>query len=223
MKLNTVPKAILICLLILSGLVIFHRPILSAAGNHLAPTSNTKADVVILEGTEVVNNAAIDAGMRLLSDGSTRKMVIALHVPVNEEKQIFAIQNTYPRLITGELERLGLSKERIEVISVPVSGHPVTLKEAQFVVNKLSKDNVKSAVLLCEGFHTLRSFSVYQKEGSKSGIQIYPSSYFTEYTNDTWWNDTQGISDFLGESVKLVYYVLNGYVSLSSLIWSSGY
>jgi hypothetical protein len=202
--------------LILCGLLIFHQPILKGAGRFLAPTGDEAAEVLILEGTQVVENGALDAGMKLLSNGRANRMVVVLQKPL-KEGQVFALQGKYTQLIINELEHLGLEKGRVQVISAPIDGHPVTLSEARFVVGKLSQNGVRSAILLSKGFHTRRSFGVYSQEGNRVGLHVGPSSYFTEYETNSWWYDAQGISDFVVESLKLAYYVLHGYVSIKSL------
>ncbi len=216
MKISKFSKIILILLLVLSGLILFHRPILAGVGMFLAPTSRESADVLILEGTEMVKNSALDAGMALLSDGRAKRIVIILHRSL-KKSQIPVGQEEYSGLIFDELEHMGLKKEKADVISAPIPGHPITLSEARFVVAKLSQDRVRSAILVSEGFHTRRTFGVYNQEGRRLGLHVFPYSYFTEYKSDSWWRDPQGINDFLEESLKLSYYLLHGYVSIGAL------
>lgn len=216
MKINKLSKIILILLLVLSGLIVCHRSILTDAGMFLAPTSKESAEVLILEGTEMVKNSAIDAGMALLADSRAKRMVVVLHRPL-KKSQIPLAQENYSKLIIDEMERLGLKKDQVEVISVPIPGHPITLSEARFVVAKLSQDKVRSAILVSEGFHARRTFGVYNQEGPRLGLRVVPYSYFTEYKSDSWWLDAQGINDFLEESLKLFYYLLHGYVSIGAL------
>ena len=154
---------VLFLILIFFSSVIFHRPILSGAGRFLAPSSNERAELVILEGTQVVKRGALNTGMRLLADGKAKRMVVVLHHP-SKENQVFALEDRYPQLIMNELEHLGLEKEKVQVISAPIDGHPITLTEARFVVAKLSQNGTRSAILLSEGFHTRRSFWVYRGE-----------------------------------------------------------
>ena len=216
MKINKSSKVILICLLVLCGLIVCHRPILTSAGKLLAPMSAESAEVLILEGTEMVKNSALDTGVALLSDGRAKRMVIILHRSL-KKSQIPVAQEKYPGLIVDELVRLGLKKEKVEIISVPIPGHPITLSEARFVVDRLSKEGVRSAILVSEGFHARRSFSVYNQEGQRLGLRVVPYSYFTEYKSGSLWRYAQGINDFLGESLKLFYYLLHGYVSIGAL------
>jgi uncharacterized SAM-binding protein YcdF (DUF218 family) len=171
---------------------------------------------LILEGTQVVKNGVLKAGMRLLSDGKAKSMVVVLHHP-QKEKQVFALEGRYTQLIMNELEDLGLEKEKVQVISTPIDGHPITLTEARFVVARLSQNGVRSAILLSEGFHARRSFGAYSQEGARVGLRVVPYSYFIEYDRNYWWQGAEGVSDFVTESFKLAYYLINGYVSIGSL------
>jgi hypothetical protein len=171
---------------------------------------------VILEGTQVVDKGAINTGMRLLSDGKAKSMVVVLHHP-SKENQVFALEEKYAELMMNELEHLGLEKEKVQVISAPIDGHPITLMEAQFVVAKLSQNGVRSAVLVSKGFHARRSFGAYSQEGERVGLHVVPYSYFIEYESHSWWHEPKGIGDFVTESLKLGYYLLRGYVSIKSL------
>jgi hypothetical protein len=207
--------AALFLLLVLFCLSLY-KPVLKEAGRFLSPTSNERAEVVILEGTQVVKKGALNAGLRLLSDGKAKAMVVVLHHP-SKENQVFALQEKYTQLIINELEHLGLEKEKVQVISAPIDGHPITLMEARFVVAKLSQNGARSAILLSEGFHTRRSFGVYSQEGTRVGLHIVPYPYFIEYESNSWWHEPQGVSEFVNESLKLAYYLLHGYVSIKSL------
>ena len=171
---------------------------------------------MILEGTQVVDKGAINTGVRLLSDGKAKKMVVVLHHP-SKENQVFVLEEKYTELMMNELQHLGLEKGKVQVISAPIDGHPITLTEAQFVVSKLSQKGVRSAILVSKGFHARRSFGVYNQEGTKVGLHVFPCPYFIEYESNGWWRTVEGISDFVGEAFKITYYLLHGYVSIKSL------
>jgi hypothetical protein len=213
---NKFAKIILAILVVLSTSIIFHRSILTATGEFLAPTSKESADVLILEGTQIAKRSALKTGITLLSNGRANRMVVVLHLPLREG-EVFTLPEEYPQFLIDELVRLGVKRDKVEIISAPIPGHPITLSEARFVVAKLSRNKVRSAILVGEGFHTRRSFAVYKQEGDKLGLHIVPYSYFIEYRSDSWWRDIQGINDFFGESLKLSYYLLRGYLSIGAL------
>ena len=111
------------------------RIILTEAGRYLAPEGVEKADVVILEGGELVRENAVRIGLKLLSSGRGERLVVLYHH--SEDEQIFGRPSTYSFLLTKRLEDLGLRKDQIQVLAVPID-HPVTLTEAQIVLSSLS-------------------------------------------------------------------------------------
>lgn len=192
-----------------------YQSLLISAANFLAPTGTGEAQVVILEGTQVVRKGAIEAGRILMAPQKGTRLVVVLHQTAREE-ELFALPAPYPLLVKRELERLGLKRDQFLIIISPVS-HPVTLTEARFVLAELSRSNVRSAILVSEGFHTRRSLRVYEQEGKKRNIRIIPHPYFSHYSREQWWLNTEGMRAFVTEYLKLGYYYLRGYISLSIL------
>jgi hypothetical protein len=95
------------------GLIVLHRPILTGAGRFLAPSSDGKAEVVVIEGTQVLKNGAINAGIRLLSNGKSKhRLVVVLH-QLSKEDQLFAIQEKYPQFLVDESENIGVERGKI--------------------------------------------------------------------------------------------------------------
>ena len=205
--------------LLLLSIVLAHQPILNGIARILAPLTAERAEVLILEGTQQVKVSAMKECAKLLNDGKADRLVVVVHEPEIEGRAI-KVRKTYAQSIVNDLEQLGLDKERIQVISVPISGHPITLAEARMVTGVLSEHGVRKAILVSEGFHCRRSFGVYNQEGKGWGLHIAPYSHFSEYDRDSWWRSAKGIGDFLKESLKLSYYLLHGYVSISAL-WNS--
>ncbi|HAR96693.1 MAG TPA: hypothetical protein DCR97_12145 [Deltaproteobacteria bacterium] len=85
----------------------------------------------------------------------------------------FGISRHYEQILEDELQELGLKKGQYVLVSVPVS-HPITLTEARAVLDVLSRESIKSAVLLSKGFHTRRSYLLYRDRGRTRGIHIIP-------------------------------------------------
>ena len=199
---------VLICLL-------FSYPaILEKAGRFLAPEGIGKADVVILEGTKFIEEDALIIGLRLLSYVKANRLVV-VHTK-SQKESVSSMSVNYAFLLTQKLEYLGLKKHQFQVLEV-TSNHPITLTEAQIVLFNLSKEGVHSAILLCEGFHTRRSYWTYKQVGLPLGIKIFPYSYFIKYRKQTWWQQSRGIYHFISEFSKLFYYIFQGYIPLKSL------
>lgn len=192
-----------------------YKTILTAAGKFLAPEGIGNADVVILEGTELIRETSVQIGMNLLSYRKARSLIIVYQDSKNE--RIFDRPSNYSLLLTQKLEECGLKRDQIKVIEVP-SDHPITLREAQTVLSHLSQQGMKSAILLAEGFHTRRSFWTYKQVGLPLGIKIIPYPYYISYHKEDWWRTSKGVYEFIDELLKFFYYLLCGYIPVKSLL-----
>ena len=61
---------------VLVFLFLFHEEILTEAGRFLAPEGKGDADVVIVEGVELVKQRAVEMGLRILSSGRANRLVV---------------------------------------------------------------------------------------------------------------------------------------------------
>ncbi len=198
-------------------LIIFffcYQPILRGTAGYLAPSEEGKAEVVILEGVQVVSEGGVATGIELIFNRQAARLIVVIHRTPRKEEP-FALPLNYAQLVKKELEARGLTKDQFLVISVPVI-HPITLNEAKLVLAELEKLKVQSAILLSEGFHTRRSIGVYRQEGAKLGMHIIPRPYYISYQPNNWWLITDGVRAFVTEYLKLGYYLLRGYLSLKS-------
>ena len=78
------------------------RIILTEAGRYLAPEGVEKADVVILEGGELVRENAVRIGLKLLSSGRGERLVVLYHH--SEDEQIFGRPSGYCFFLIQKLE-----------------------------------------------------------------------------------------------------------------------
>jgi hypothetical protein len=198
-------------LLLLVLLLLFHQPLLTGLGHWLAPMGSPAGEAVVLEGTQVAVSGGVRAGMALVREGKARRLYLVLHL-FPGDRGLFAIQGAYAGQLERELEKLGLLPDQYRILLAPVDGHPITLSEARHVVPALNKDGIKKAILLAEGFHTRRSWRVYQRLGDGLGMRFEPLPYFPAYPQEQWWRQAEGWKDFGAESAKLVYYLVRGYL-----------
>ena len=202
-----------ICLLALltSVLVYIYRDsLLFKAGCFMAPGSDYQAEVAILEGTEFISTGMVMSGVNLLISGKVKRMVIVLQNIAPADRP-YGINGNYADLVRQKLENLGLKETEFKVIAVPIR-NPITLNEARVILQGLSRENVKSAVLLSTGFHTRRSYLVYQHIGLPLKIKIFPYAYFPTYNLSDWRVKSSGVRDFEFEVAKLFYYIIRGYI-----------
>ncbi len=204
-----------ICLslfIIISLFFLFREAILMRAGRFMAPEGNYSADVAILEGTEFLDRGMVTRGMDLLSSGKVKRIIIVLHRIAPSDRP-FAFNEDYPQLVKKELEALGLKERDFRIIVTHIH-EPITLTAARGALETLSKEDIKSAILLSPGFHARRSYLVYQHVSIPYHIRIFPSASFNSYQLDHWWSQERGRRDFVAESVKLAYYLAGGYIPL---------
>jgi hypothetical protein len=212
-------RAAVIVLLFLAvaggGLYSFHPAVFTAAGRYLAPEGAGNADVVILEGEEMIREQAVRAGMGLIASGRARSLVVVYQD--SDDEKALGKPADYTLFLTEKLRDLGLKGDQVKVLSVP-QDHPITLNEAKLVLSRLSDDKVQSAILVAKDFHSRRSCWVYRKVGGPLRIEIIPYSNFSRFKMDGWWRDAGGVRSFLEESVKFLYYLLRGYIPLKGLV-----
>jgi hypothetical protein len=205
----------IICLSLVSMIAVaflFRVAILTEAGRFMAPGGDYAADIAILEGNDFIDRGLVKSGMNLLSSGKVKRLIVVLFriAPLHRP---FALNDDYPSLVKKEMEALGL-KERDFSIVVTHIHNPQTLIAANGAMEAISKENVKSAILVSEGFHARRSYLVYQHVSVPYKITIYPSASFNSYQLDHWWSQDVGLREFAVESLKLAYYLVRGYIPL---------
>jgi len=205
--------AFLVLLIFMAG-----TTILDAAGRFLAPRHMhaAKPDAVIVEGEELLQEGAVTDALGLMSGQGIERLILVTH-KYTPARMGFGISRRYGRLVAQELERAGLRKEQYIVVSVPVA-HPITLTEARAVLDILSRESVRSAILVARGFHTRRSYLLYRDIGRSRGIAIIPWSSSVSYPLTKWWCHSDAVCDFITQWAKLSYYLLHGYIPVTSLL-----
>jgi hypothetical protein len=204
-------RLLLLPLLLIALLFFFHQPLLTGMGNWLAPAGEPVGEAAVLEGTQVVIARGVAKGVALLREGKVKYLYLVLHL-FPTDRRLFAIQEEYAGYLGKELENLGVKRGQYRVLLAPIEDHPITLSEARYVVPVLGRERIKKAVLLAEGFHTRRSWRVYQRVGKDLRVEFVPYPYFSAFPEEQWWRHVEGVKEFVGESVKWGYYLVMGYL-----------
>jgi hypothetical protein len=189
---------------------VFREPILDRAGEFMAPRGDYSADIAILEGASFLDRSVANAGFELLKAGKVKRLVVVLH-NINTLHRPYGYNDNYPETVRRDIRKGGLKENDFEIVVTPIR-HPVTLTEAQGAMKAISQMNVRSAVLLAPGFHTRRSYLVYQHAANPYQIKIRPQACFNGYRAGKWWITNDGMRDFAAEFAKLVYYIAGGYI-----------
>jgi uncharacterized SAM-binding protein YcdF (DUF218 family) len=114
----------------------------------------------------------------------------------------------YYELETSELVRLGVPRDRIDVILEPVDG---TYKEAIVLRGHAESNGLKSMLVVTSAYHSRRALWTLRKvfEGSNLsiGLQSVRPGRQTP-TPGTWWVYLRGWKEVPPEYVKMAYYWL---------------
>jgi uncharacterized SAM-binding protein YcdF (DUF218 family) len=200
---------------ILIALILNYQTILIEAGRYLAPEGKGEADIVIIEGGELVKEKAVEVGLAFLASNRVKGIIIVSQQN-GKNGENFGLPN-YNLLVANKLESHGIKNSQFRIINVPIE-HPITLIEARIVLEKIAQDGIKRAILVAPGFHTRRSYWAYKQAGSSLGLEIIPHPIFIKFKRDNWWQHNQGLREFAGESLKFFYYLLRGYIPVKSLL-----
>jgi hypothetical protein len=187
--------------------------LLLGMGRFLAPVwePSDKADVVIVEGTEHIQPGLAETARGFLAAGKAKRLVFVLSASFQPEPGALSLVTE----IVEYLKRDGypVSADDVSIIATPVQ-HPVTLQAAEAATSTLAEQGVKTAILVSPGFHARRSYLVYQYLGATRQIRIFPVSSFAghEHGLEGWWTQRAGVSDFIEQALKLLYYMVRGYI-----------
>jgi len=195
---------VLVCFLL-------HQPILSAIGGFLAVgQSHEESDVLIVEGTNVVNHRAYETAIQLYEAGVGKEVLFALHRTGGTYYGVNNFTDAYVDILKQELDSKGIPNGVVLLFDK----HPVTLKSGEDVAEYFRKNrmDVKSVTLISHGFHTRRSFLSYRNAFQKLGIQVYAFGYFGRYDKSNWWQSADGFRTLVSEYLKYGYYVVRGWI-----------
>lgn len=103
--------------------------------------------------------------------------------------------------LMGRLARV----QNLEVIPV-VETEPFTLNAAYQIRDFLSKEHVRSVVVVTSAFRSRRSSSVYRAVLGPAGIQVYCLPVFGEHTPENWATTWHGMEVVIEQFIKLQFY-----------------
>jgi len=200
--------------LLVSGI---HESILLDAGRFMAPVDDRMegaADIVVLEGVDQIKRDLVAKAAGMVSSGKARRMAIVLTRKAPGDTLSADLEDPLS-VVRKALDGLGQDETLCKIVWTPFH-HPATLTSAKAAIEVLAGERVKSVILVSPGFHTRRSYLVYQSLGEPLQILIYPHASFDGHNHglDKWWTQWHGVHDFIEQSIKLVYYMVRGYIPL---------
>ena len=83
---------------------------------------------------------------------------------------------------------------------------PISLNAAVQIRDRLTRDGVKSLILVTSGFRSRRSSLVYRSVFDATGLRVHCDPVFGATTVDTWSRSWHGIQEVTEEFLKLQFY-----------------
>ena len=188
--------------------------LLASAGSFMAPVREPggTVDAVVVEGTAQVDTELANLALSLLAE---RKVGRIFFVVAGDGRTELgdAFRGDLSSRLEDSAEKQRAEHEVVSIIRTPLE-HPVTLRSARVAIEVLSKQGVKRAILLTSGFHARRSYLTYQYLGDQHQMQFYPQASFAGHVHgkERWWTQRTAALHFLEQSLKLVYYMIRGYI-----------
>jgi uncharacterized SAM-binding protein YcdF (DUF218 family) len=108
----------------------------------------------------------------------------------------------------AELNRLGVPRERVDVLLEPVSN---TYDEALLVRSHVEKQQIRSILVVTSAYHSRRSLWTYRRVLGYNGVRIGLESARVGWQTPspwTWWLGFRGWQIVPTEYFKLIYYRL---------------
>lgn len=191
--------------------VVLRRPILVQVGQYLEMSTITPlpCDMIVVKGGNTIRKAKISEAIRLLQQGFGQRILLVLH-STGPEYDTFGLTN-YSTLICTALDSLGIEPDHYELIQ-PKLTPPFTLNEAKAVAAYLDGKDVRSVLLLVDGFQMRRTFMVYRNAMQGIGIKVHPYTLRSNCNAENWWQFADGFRNVVGEYLKLMYYYIRGYL-----------
>jgi uncharacterized SAM-binding protein YcdF (DUF218 family) len=171
-----------------------------------APLEHADAIVLLSGSTSYKERARLAA--QLYSEGRVPKIILTNDGQrgswsTAEQRNPFYYESTIKELI-----RLGVPKERIDVLLRPVSG---TYGEATVLRKHLEGQGIRTILVVTSAYHSRRSLWTYYRVFRNTGIQIGLEPAQTGWQTPspaTWWFHLRGWQMVPTEYAKLVYYWL---------------
>lgn len=175
-------------------------PALTALGLYLTVDGGPrKADaIVVLSGD---TGSRLEQGVQLYKEGYAPVMVLA---GAGEADHPSAAE-----VMRREATYQGVPYEAIYLVDQSKS----TREDAAYTRELMAKREMKSALLVTSTYHGKRAALTFAKVFEGSGIQVTSCPVQDDrWRPDTWWTSSDTVRLTFNEMVKLVYYMLNGYL-----------
>ena len=191
-------------LVILALLVLFHVPLLTAAGRFLDVSSPPIATdfVYVLGGNPDTRGFVASA---LFRKGLAQQVLLAPIKPSQDEKDGIELAETerVRRMLVGR----GTPPNKIRLLPAEVNS---TVDEVLAVRDFLRDNPGASVTVVTNDFHTRRARMLFRRNmGDLTGRLHFVSAPTDGFGPDCWWRSEKGLMVYINEYAKLIMYSLS--------------
>ena len=169
-----------------------------------APVDHADA-IVLLSGSASYKERALRAA-ELFKDGKAPRIILTNDGQQGSWSNALQRNPFYYESTANELNRLGVPRDRVDILLEPVSN---TLEEAVLVRSYIEKQQIRTILVVTSAYHSRRSLWTYRRvvgeKGVGVGLEVAPTGFQTP-SPWTWWVRLRGWQIVPGEYFKLIYY-----------------
>ena len=171
-----------------------------------APVEHADA-IVLLSGSSSYKERALRAA-ELFGAGEASRIILTNDGQQGSWSNTLQRNPFYYESTLAELNRLGVPRERVDVLLEPVSN---TYEEALLVRSHIEKQQIRTILVVTSAYHSRRSLWTYRRVLSDNGVRIGLESARVGWQTPspwTWWLGFRGWQIVPTEYFKLIYYRL---------------
>ncbi len=175
------------------------------------PFTEEHADLVIVEGGNIVPAVFMERAIELIKNNKAEKMLIVLNT-ADGAVDAFGVDN-YPALLDSALKKNNISESQYHILLSHIQD-PFTRNSAITIFQYLENEPAATdtLMLLQDTFHAKRSLLAYRKVFEPSEIHVLACSVPIHVNAQNWWQSLSGVRRVYGEYAKFIYYKFKGYI-----------
>lgn len=195
---------------VLLGLVVllaifyfFKTPILRSTGNVLIhEDSLKKAPVMFILGGGAFDRGA--EGAKVYKAGYAPKIICTSQMIPSDIKAL-GLSVTEAELTQKRCVSLGVPPASVEALNKATS----TKEESDVILGYCKLNGINKCIIISAKFHTSRIKKAFKKKFEDNNIEvIIHGAPASEYKEDLWWEDEQGMIMVNNEYIKHLYYFI---------------
>jgi hypothetical protein len=168
----------------------------------VCPEGVGQSDLILVENFDP-DYLVFERAAELYNAGFASRILVPIQVspdPEKPDKRPYAVS----RGITEMMSQLARIREP-EIIPIRAI-EPISLNAAYQIRDFLTKEHLRSVIVVTPGFRSERSYLVYHMVLAPAGIKVYCMPVFGLETPENWTKTWHNIQEVIEQFLKLLYY-----------------